>query len=80
MKKIALLGSTGSIGVNTLDVIDKSPEKFAALGMTAGSNVDQFAEQVKKFKPKIASLFDETKIDRLKELLAGEDAMLNQPR
>ena len=73
MKKIALLGSTGSIGVNTLDVIDKSPDQFEVLGMTAGTSVDQFAEQVKKFKPKIVSLFDETKIDRLKQLLVGED-------
>jgi len=73
MKKIALLGSTGSIGVNTLDVIDNSPGQFEVSGMTAGSNVDLFAEQAKKFKPKIVSLFDETKIDRLKQLLAGED-------
>ncbi|MGV7221417.1 MAG: 1-deoxy-D-xylulose-5-phosphate reductoisomerase [Nitrospinales bacterium] len=73
MKKIALLGSTGSIGVNTLDVIDKSPGQFEVLGMTAGSSVDQFAEQAKKFKPKMVSLFDETKHARLKELLAGED-------
>ena len=73
MKKIALLGSTGSIGVNTLDVIDKSPDQFEVLSMTAGSNVEQFAEQAKKFKPKMVSLFDETKHARLKELLAGED-------
>jgi len=73
MKKIALLGSTGSIGVNTLDVIDKSPGQFEVLGMTAGSNVDLFAEQAKKFKPKMVSLFDETKNARLKDLLAGED-------
>jgi 1-deoxy-D-xylulose-5-phosphate reductoisomerase len=73
MKKISLLGSTGSIGVNTLDVIDKSPGQFEVLGMTAGSSVDQFAEQAKKFKPKMVSLFDETKHARLKELLAGED-------
>ena len=73
MKKISILGSTGSIGVNTLDVAAKSPGKFQVLGMTAGSNVEVFAEQVKKFKPKIVSLFDETKFVRLKELLAGEN-------
>jgi 1-deoxy-D-xylulose-5-phosphate reductoisomerase len=73
MRKISLLGSTGSIGVNTLDVIDKSPGQFEVLGMTAGTSVDQFAEQAKKFKPKMVSLFDETKHARLKELLAGED-------
>lgn len=73
MKKIALLGSTGSIGVNTLDVVRRNPGQFEVLGMTAGSNVEAFAGQVKKFKPKIVSLFDETKIGRLKQLLAGED-------
>ena len=73
MKKISILGSTGSIGVNTLDVAAKRLGKFQVLGMTAGSNVEVFAEQVKKFKPKIVSLFDETKIDRIKELLAGEN-------
>ena len=73
MKKISLLGSTGSIGVNTLDVIDRNPEKFQVLAMSAGSNVDLFAEQVRKFKPKIASLFDSTKISTLKERDADLD-------
>ena len=73
MKKISLLGSTGSIGVNTLDVVDRNPEKFQVLAMSAGSNVDLFAEQVRKFKPKIASLFDSTKISTLKERVADLD-------
>ena len=73
MKKISLLGSTGSIGVNTLDVVDRNPESFQVLAMSAGSNVDLFAEQVRKFKPKIASLFDSTKISTLKERVADLD-------
>jgi 1-deoxy-D-xylulose-5-phosphate reductoisomerase len=73
MKKISLLGSTGSIGVNTLDVVDRNPENFQVLAMSAGSNVDLFAEQVRKFKPKIASLFDSTKISTLKERVADLD-------
>ena len=73
MKKISLLGSTGSIGVNTLDVVDRNPEKFQVLAMSAGSNIDLFAEQVRKFKPKIASLFDSTKISTLKERVADLD-------
>ena len=40
MKKISLLGSTGSIGTNVLDVIERNPEKFQILGMSAGNNVD----------------------------------------
>ena len=73
MKKISLLGSTGSIGVNTLDVVERNPENFQVLAMSAGSNVDLFAEQVRKFKPKIASLFDSTKISTLKERVADLD-------
>jgi 1-deoxy-D-xylulose-5-phosphate reductoisomerase len=73
MKKISLLGSTGSIGVNTLDVVDRNPKSFKILAMSAGSNVDLFAEQVRKFKPKIASLLDSTKISTLKERVADLD-------
>ena len=73
MKKISLLGSTGSIGVNTLDVVDRNPESFQVLAMSAGSNIDLFAEQIRKFKPKIASLFDSTKISTLKERVADLD-------
>ena len=73
MKKISLLGSTGSIGVNTLDVVERNPESFQVLAMSAGSNVDLFAEQVRKFKPKVASLFDTTKIAALKERVADLD-------
>jgi 1-deoxy-D-xylulose-5-phosphate reductoisomerase len=73
MKKISLLGSTGSIGVNTLDVVERNPESFQILAMSAGSNVDLFAEQVRKFKPKVASLFDTTKIATLKERVADLD-------
>ena len=73
MKKISLLGSTGSIGVNTLDVVERNPESFKVLAMSAGSNVDLFAEQVRKFKPKVASLFDTKKIATLKERVADLD-------
>ena len=73
MKKISLLGSTGSIGVNTLDVVGRNPESFQVLAMSAGSNIDLFAEQIRKFKPKIASLFDTTKISTLKERVADLD-------
>jgi 1-deoxy-D-xylulose-5-phosphate reductoisomerase len=73
MKNISLLGSTGSIGVNTLDVVERNPESFQVLAMSAGSNIDLFAEQVRKFKPKIASLFDSTKISTLKERVTDLD-------
>ena len=73
MKKISLLGSTGSIGVNTLDVVERNPESFQILAMSAGSNVDLFAEQIRKFKPQTAALFDTKKIPELKERVADLD-------
>lgn len=83
MKKISLLGSTGSIGLNTLDVVERNPENFQILAMSAGSNVDLFAEQIRKFKPKVAALFDTQKIATLKErvvdldveILSGEEGV-----
>jgi len=84
MKKISLLGSTGSIGVNTLDVVERNPEDFQILAMSAGSNVDLFVEQIRKFKPKFAALFEEEKIPSLKkqvadldvEILSGEEGCI----
>ena len=73
MKKISLLGSTGSIGANVLDVIERNPEKFQILGMSAGNNVDLFAKQIRKFKPRVVALFDTKKIPTLKERIADLD-------
>ena len=73
MKKISLLGSTGSIGVNTLDVVERYPEKFQVCALSAGSNVELFARQIRKFKPTLVALFDVTKIDVLRELVADLD-------
>ena len=73
MKKISLLGSTGSIGVNTLDVVERNPEHFQILAMSAGSNVDLFAEQIRKFKPRVVALFDTAKLSSLKERVADVD-------
>ncbi len=73
MKKISLLGSTGSIGANVLDVIERNPEKFQIFGMSAGNNVDLFAKQIRKFKPRVVALFDTKKIPTLKEQIADLD-------
>ncbi|MBT5868261.1 MAG: 1-deoxy-D-xylulose-5-phosphate reductoisomerase [Nitrospinaceae bacterium] len=69
MKKISLLGSTGSIGVNTLDVVERYPEKFKVIALSAGSNIEVFAQQIRKFKPAMAAIFDTTKVDALKKLV-----------
>ena len=73
MKKISILGSTGSIGVNTLDVIDRNPDRFEVWGLAAGSNVEVLAQQTRKFKPKMISLHDPSRLGRLRELLGDQD-------
>lgn len=59
MKKIVILGSTGSIGANTLDVIRRFPDHFQVVGLTARSNNVKLEEQIRRFKPKVVSLADE---------------------
>ena len=71
MKKISVLGSTGSIGVNTLDVVDRNPDRFEVVALSTGSNIELLAQQTKKFKPKIISIYDENKVAPLRERLYG---------
>jgi hypothetical protein len=59
MKKIALIGSTGSIGRQTLNVCRRNPDKFKIVSLAAGNNVGEFFKQVKEFSPKVATLANE---------------------
>jgi len=59
LKSISILGSTGSIGRQTLEVISWFPERFSVAGLLAGRNLNLLREQVLKFKPKVASVRDE---------------------
>ncbi|WP_271255010.1 1-deoxy-D-xylulose-5-phosphate reductoisomerase [Pseudanabaena sp. Chao 1811] len=70
MKRITLLGSTGSIGTQTLDIVAEYPEKFQVVGMTAGGNIELFAQQIRKFQPEIVAIASETKLADLKEAIA----------
>ena len=72
MKKIAILGSTGSIGTQTLDVVREHSEELQVVALAAGSNKERLKEQIKEFHPKLVSLSDEKKAQELKEELAGE--------
>ncbi len=58
IRQVTILGSTGSIGVNTLDVIRAHPERFKVAALTAGKQVDRLAEQCIEFKPAIAVVID----------------------
>ena len=54
MKKLAILGSTGSIGTQVLDIIEHNPDQFCAVVLTCGSNIERFSEQIKKYRPSLA--------------------------
>ena len=70
MKTISVLGSTGSIGTQTLEVVRNNQDiKVAALA--AGSNAEKLAEQIREFSPRIACIYDETKVAELR-LLTGD--------
>jgi 1-deoxy-D-xylulose-5-phosphate reductoisomerase len=60
MKKISILGSTGSIGVNALDVIRHFKDRFQVIGLSAGRNVELLRQQAMEFRPKIVSVTEET--------------------
>ncbi len=71
MKAITILGSTGSIGTQTLDIVTHHPDKFRVVGLAAGSNVSLLAEQIRTFKPEIVALGNEAKLTELKEAIAN---------
>lgn len=73
MKNLAILGSTGSIGVSTLEIVSSYPERFRVISMTAGKNLELFARQIRQFSPKIAAVASNHDIAALKELLNGVD-------
>ncbi len=83
MKKIAILGSTGSIGTQTLDVV-RSNGDIEVLGISAGKNIEKLEEQIREFSPKLAAVWDEEKARELAvrtkdtntRILAGMDGLL----
>ncbi|MBP5181005.1 MAG: 1-deoxy-D-xylulose-5-phosphate reductoisomerase [Clostridiales bacterium] len=88
MRNISVLGSTGSIGTQTLEVIRQNPDDFKAVTLTCGSNIDLLYEQILEFKPLAVSVNDEKKAlelkDRLKntadiktEVLSGEQGVID---
>jgi 1-deoxy-D-xylulose-5-phosphate reductoisomerase len=72
IKHIAILGSTGSIGVNTLDVIRAHPDRFKVAALTAGKQIDRLAQQCVEFKPAIAVVADADGAARLKQILLDQ--------
>ena len=69
MKQIVILGSTGSIGTSTLDIVSRFPDDFAILGLTAGTNDEKLEQQIRTFHPRVVALSSESAAQRLRSRL-----------
>lgn len=81
MKKLAILGSTGNVGTQVLDVVDKYPDKFEIIALSGNGNVGLLKEQIEKYKPLYAGVADEGKAEELRrevdtQVFSGEDALI----
>lgn len=83
MKTLVILGSTGSIGTNTLDIVQRFPHEFRVAGLTAGNNVDKLEEQIRAFGPRMVAVSNDAAAATLRqrcaglpvEILSGEDGL-----
>ena len=65
MKYLSILGSTGSVGTQTLDIVRQFPNEFKIVGLTSNKNSDLLLKQIKEFKPKAVAIMDKSKVDDL---------------
>jgi len=70
VKRITILGATGSIGTQTLEIVAQYPDKFQVVGLTAGRNIDLFAQQIRQFRPEIVAIQDEHLLPELQAAIA----------
>src|SRR6266550_5621447 len=71
MRALAILGSTGSIGTQALDVVRRNPDRFKVVALTAGTSHELLVGQVREFMPKVVAVADEAAAQELKEKLGG---------
>lgn len=69
MRKISILGSTGSVGRSTLAVVDAFPDSLSVVGLAAGGNIELLAEQVARYRPELVSVRDDADVARLRGLV-----------
>jgi 1-deoxy-D-xylulose-5-phosphate reductoisomerase len=69
VRTLSILGSTGSIGVNTLEVVRQFPDRFRIVGLAAGRNIARLSEQTQEFRPQAVGVLDEEHADRLEQML-----------
>ncbi len=83
MKKISILGSTGSIGKNTIEVVNNHPDKFKVVGLAAKNNINLLQSQIQTLRPEVVAVFDEPAAAALRkmnlpvEILSGEQGLVS---
>lgn len=83
MKKISILGSTGSIGKNTIEVVNHHPDKFKVVGLAAKNNINLLQSQIQTLRPEVVAVFDEPAAAALRkmnlpvEILTGEQGLVS---
>jgi 1-deoxy-D-xylulose-5-phosphate reductoisomerase len=76
MRNISILGSTGSVGRSTLDVVDAFPDELRVVGLAAGANVELLAEQIARYRPELVSVRGEEDARKLRELVPDATAIV----
>src|SRR5215813_6602676 len=74
-RRIAILGSTGSIGQSALAVVEAHPDRLRIVGLAAGENADRLAEQAARFSPRIVAMATGDAVDRLRALGVRDEAI-----
>ena len=72
MKKLSILGSTGSIGVSTLEIVDAHPDRFKVVALSAGNNLALLREQIEKYSPLLVAVISEESAVKLRSMLTGK--------
>ena len=84
MKRLSILGSTGSIGKNTVEVINSHSDKFKVIGLAANNNVQLLKHQIQALRPEAVAVFDRDAAEALRKMdpgverLAGEEGLVRQ--
>ncbi|MBI1860786.1 MAG: 1-deoxy-D-xylulose-5-phosphate reductoisomerase [Deltaproteobacteria bacterium] len=71
MKRLAVLGSTGSIGTQTLDLVDRYPGRFEVMALVAGNNIERLVAQIDRYRPKFVSINDQVHGERIRSQFPG---------
>ena len=75
MKRVAILGATGSVGTSTLDIVERHPDRYRVTALTAASNVEALADAARRTGARLAVIADEDRYGALKDALAGSDCV-----